>query len=540
MSRPPGRTPLRLSLPVALIMAACSGDQGYDIGTPEDRAALFDDLVTKTSAWEAWSPVKNARLEHDPEAAMQALRDEVVAADTEEELFYALSRLSAARKDRHLTVGLVDGGLRLADTAGIDQSNYPIPGSTVPHAPVRFAVDYGREDAPELFISDVAAELEEIVSRGDRPLMGNRVSRVNGRPLAEYIAMVEPYHRYSSVNSLWWQLAEWLPQRSAQFPPWVYDDDLLLTLRRDDDSEYTVSLPYLPRHRVHWTTPYPRRYPNTYSVLETGTFTLFLPNDDAPYVLLRWNGFQDGLTADMDTLMTYAEREGLLDRSVIVDATRSRGGSNGAYALRRLSPTPFRTTFGNLRISDASRQFVRDRASGLGDRPRFAGVAGDGDDGTWLLDWIENDFAEADARGDDYTPPVPFKLAHLPKDADGIVQPAAVHFRGQLIVWLSPYGGSHLDQFASMVADNDLGITMGMPPAGYSNTWEWEEILEHPATGEPLVSFMWNIGHSIRPNGEVLEGNPIEVDEYVPVTRDNFRDYHPTLLRRSLARLGIE
>ena len=90
-----------------------------------------------------------------------------------------------------------------------------------------------------------------------------------------------------------------------------------------------------------------------------------------------------------------------------------------------------------------------------------------------------------------------------------------------------------MDQFASIVSDNALGYTIGMPTGGYSNTWEWEETLRFPTTGAPLVEYMWSIGHTFRPNGEILEGNPAAVQEYVPLTRDNFEIYHEELLGRA-------
>ncbi|MGQ0733167.1 MAG: hypothetical protein ACT4QD_05860 [Acidobacteriota bacterium] len=37
----------------------------------------------------------------------------------------------------------------------------------------------------------------------------------------------------------------------------------------------------------------------------------------------------------------------------------SGGGSRGAYVLARLSARPFKTTFGNLRISDITTAFSR-------------------------------------------------------------------------------------------------------------------------------------------------------------------------------------
>jgi hypothetical protein len=77
-----------------------------------------------------------------------------------------------------------------------------------------------------------------------------------------------------------------------------------------------------------------------------------------------------------------------------------------------------------------------------------------------------------------------------------------------------------------------------MPPGGYSNTWEWEEILELPGTDRPLVGFMYSIGHSIRPNGGILEGNPAAVDEWIPLTAENVESYYPLLLERVLALMG--
>jgi hypothetical protein len=49
---------------------------------------------------------------------------------------------------------------------------------------------------------------------------------------------------------------------------------------------------------------------------------------------------------------------------------------------------------------------------------------------------------------------------------------------------------------------------------------------------------MYSIGHSIRPNGEILEGNPAAVDEWIPLTAENVESYYPLLLERVLALMG--
>ena len=48
------------------------------------------------------------------------------------------------------------------------------------------------------------------------------------------------------------------------------------------------------------------------------------------------------------------------------------------------------------------------------------------------------------------------------------------------------------------------------------------------------------ICHTIRPNGQVLEGNPAEIDECVLVTRENFELYYDELLSRAYRHLGLE
>ena len=159
---------------------------------------------------------------------------------------------------------------------------------------------------------------------------------------------------------------------------------------------------------------------------------------------------------------------------------------------------------------------------------------------SWLIDWARTDAMAAIERGDDYTPPVPFKLAHLPKDSDGLLQPARLHFSGDVVIINGNVrGGSHLDQFVAMFVDNDMAYFVGMPTGGYSNTWEWGQTIYLFKDGRwrPLVFFEWSIGHTIRPNGEVLEGNPARPHQYIPLTRENFAEYHQILFDAAIAAL---
>ena len=51
---------------------------------------------------------------------------------------------------------------------------------------------------------------------------------------------------------------------------------------------------------------------------------------------------------------------------------------------------------------------------------------------------------------------------------------------------------------------------------------------------------MWDIGHTIRPNGQILEGNPAPVNVYIPVTRENFAAYKSLLLKKAMEWLNAE
>ena len=515
---------------------ACDGDRsgGSDpAGTPELRAALFDSIVAMTERREAWSELKNEALSFDPLEEMRALRDTVVGAETGEELFYALARLSHARRDRHLDVALVPGGVSIPDSAGVDVWSGPAAAPPL-EAPIRVLPDYS-EEVPAYFVADVA----EYLSGPDGPQPGDRIIAVNGLPVAEYEEAVRPYMRHSSIAGLRWKVAEAMTRRSATFPPALRSDALQLEVERADGTSVSLALSYLQTESLVWSGVSEPRYPGFSTAHSTPTYDLLLPNDGRPVIILLWHRFESSLKEDIDGLMAMAESRGLLDHALLFDATRSGGGSLGAYALQRLQGRAFKTTFGTLRLSDVIEPFVQEKQEEFEDKRVYdSGGPETIDDGTWLMDWLEDDVMADLARGESVTEPVPFKLAHAPKGSDGVLEPTPVHFRGPMVVFSGPNGGSHLDQFISIVADNNLAPIIGMPAGGYSNTWEWEEVLTFPGTDRPVVGFMWSIGHTVRPNGEILEGNPAPVDEWVPLTAENFDRYYQILYDRALAHLG--
>jgi pimeloyl-ACP methyl ester carboxylesterase len=495
------------------------------LGTRAQRDALVDSILEMTRRREAWSPFKESAMRYDPLAEMEAVRGEVVNASTEEELYYALTKLSNARRDSHLYLTPVPDGLS---------------GPRLPEvrAPIQVLPDYSDMDAPGFFVSGVD---DRALSGSDLPgagrvRIGDALVTINGRSIPEFVETFRAWTRHSAPQGLFWRLARDVPIRAPATAPWMYGETLDLELEDAAGVRYRASLPYLEPEAIELELGESELYPGFSTVMERFNFNVLRPDDGRAVVLLQWLDFEYELIQDIVDLMEYAEAEGILEHMLVLDVTASSGGSRGAYAIQRLVDKPFRTTYGNLRVSDAAEEMIEAWAAEEDlDVPEIFGL---NESRSWLHEWARTDAREAVRRGDAYTEATPFKLAHLPAGSDGILQPAPVHFSGPIAIIGGPNGGSHLDQFVSMFADNDLAFTIGMPTGGYSNTWEAEETLYFPGTDQPIVQFMWNVGHTLRPNGEILEGNAVEPEVYVPLTRENFRTYHRDLLDAALRRLA--
>ena len=522
---------LRLLLVILLSLSSAS-DNECTASTAEERAALFDYIFNATLNRQAFSNVKNQRLGLDVVQLMHNERRTFVNAETQEDLYFALVRLSNARKDRHLSVKPVEGGLWLQDYWGPRFSQQPPLKETA----VRFATDYNEKS---VFVSDYAVDMEGQIEIGDK------LVTVNDVPFRDYVAALEPYVRYSIFEGFWCKLSERMNQWNYQTPPSFYNGkEMKYTLERQSDgTHYTVVLPFLPRKEITWTGRGQPTYPEFTLANEFMCFTMYV-HQGKPVVLLVWHGFDEDLMDDIAHLMDYAQKEDLLDHSLILDATHSRGGSRAPLVIQHLSPKSFKTAFGNLRISDMTEQFIKQQQKyNLGYYTKTRNFNDDMnktlDDGTWLMDWLETSVLPAVKRGQEYSNNVPFKLSHAPMYSDGILHPASLHFQGRMVALFGPFGGSQVDQFASILVDNELAHTIGMPTGGFSNTWDWSETLYWNNT-TPIASYMWSIGHTIRPNGQILEGNPAAMDDYVPQTRENYLRYRNELVARAMHHLGLD
>ena len=220
---------------LALGMASCSGTNPVPgslarVGTAESRGALFDSILAMTERREAFSPLKEATLGFSALDDMRALREEFVNVSTEAELYYALVRLSNARRDHHLSVSPVLGGLRLAELPNVS-------------APIRVLVDYTNLNVPTFFLA--AVDESALGTEDARPTPGHRIVRINERTIAEYVEAFTPWVVHSSIHGLYWDMARDLPRRMANVPPWMYESSLRLDLEPRSGDGYSLSLPYM-------------------------------------------------------------------------------------------------------------------------------------------------------------------------------------------------------------------------------------------------------------------------------------------------------
>ncbi len=481
-----------------------------------ERTAFFDLFVAKTMDRTAWSPFKWERIgtTFERELELHALRAEFSAADTRIKMLRAIRKLNYIRKDNHLNLDLVD--------TVVDNR----------FAPIKFYPDLTEESQPFFFVTNFTSEVSDLgVNRGDR------LVAVNGIPTNEYLWMLEPYLRGSTRRHVYLKEAPvYLSAKNSLFGPELYaeGDTVDYVLENGVTGEWydvTLSYDFESAEVVHWQfapavvgdrAPNATRYRQFYerfgfeSVFDNELDAALYLNRNIGVALIEWYDLED-TEQSINALVAAAAREGALGYDLIIDGTHGSGGTGSELVVRALSDAPFKTTFGNVRVSDVA----------------FAN-ANKGNHGPAVEEWIDDAIAE----GRSCTTNEPFKLRNFPRGSDGVMEPAAERFTGDKVMLFFPWGGSNLDQFASMVEDNpETGIhTVGMTMGGYSNTWEWGETLDVPGIGP--VFFEWNIGHTIRPNGEVLEGNPSHAAEWIPFTRDNFDHYFELLMTRALAHLG--
>ena len=126
------------------------------------------------------------------------------------------------------------------------------------------------------------------------------------------------------------------------------------------------------------------------------------------------------LLRDVARLMRFAQDRDCLSHDLILDMTRCRGGSRGAYAVQRLFGKRFKTTFGNLRVSDVTPLFVEQQKRRFARlRPRKA--IEDLDNGRWLMQWLLEDVQDAIARG---APPATEATRRSPRAKNPIDRPS--------------------------------------------------------------------------------------------------------------------
>jgi len=464
-----------------------------NVGTEIERNALFDTLVNRTLRWEAWSPYKNRKNSNDYKTDVEPLRLEFQQAQTQLDLLVALQKMSNLRHDRHLSV----------------RENFSNVSSQRTSAPIKFWPDFSKE-MPSVFVVDTSTNFS--VYSSQKVQLGDVLVAVNEEPVESYYHRVVPFLRFSTYNGSLWEFAESISEKRSVFDPSLYEGTTVsYQFRSSDDQEYQVVLPFntIDHDFTNSGSRSLEGYQFLTSNIDMEMFVKYL--SDNVIVLLLWKDFED-VENSVNQVMAYARQNNLLNSNVILDISESSGGSGAPDLIRVLAKEPFQTTLGNVKIGDYLDDF----------RQQFSGS---------VRSWLDSDVEIARQNGAEYSPNVPFKLQYFSKDQPGIMQPATERFTGEVVLITGSNAGSQVDQCAAMLIDNNIPInSLGMPCGGYSNTWEYEPYMVFPAESSEGFEYHWNIGHTIRPNGEVLEGNPALPSDPTPLTSGNFSSYYDDLI----------
>ena len=130
-----------------------------------------------------------------------------------------------------------------------------------------------------------------------------------------------------------------------------------------DGERASYTLPYRSDEDLEWarlSEPTLSRVPAR--AADTRRSTCIRSDDGRPMVgddLVRVPGDHGRRRRRLGSLCV-AEND-LLGHALVVDGTRSRGGSRGPYAVQRMTSKPFTTTFGNLRLSDVTPLFIAEK-----------------------------------------------------------------------------------------------------------------------------------------------------------------------------------
>lgn len=470
---------------------------------------LYKYLTSSIFEREAFSIKKNQNLNINLEKQFKEYRTSFLQAKTDEELYFEILKLSNIRRDSHLKM------------KPLFLKNY-----TNKVLPVKFAVVFD-DNRPVFIVEQIA---EGFSSKFPDLRVGDELIKVSNTNFDNLLELTKKYIPSSTNNNHYFRLAKYLSTNIYNLSKVVDFNNPTFTFKAHDNSTYSCIFSY--ENKCDFTFKEVEKYNDYDLVLKGNNFNTYVCKKE-DILLLEWLDFEKDLPDEVDKLMEWAVENSKLKYDLIIDATHSSGGSNSIYALRRLTGKTFKITKGNLKISDITSDFITKKTKGEidDDEIKYAKRA-EIDDGTALRNWLNTQVKDSCNCNAKYSNNVIFKMKY--KTYNDRVYPYETHFEGKIVALFSPRGGSQLDQFASIIRDNQLAYSIGMNTGGYSNTWEWKEQIINPNTGNVLCYFMWNIGHTIRVNGEILEGNPARVDYYFPPTKDIILNYSNLLINESV------
>ncbi len=521
------RAALRWLVPVLLCLCAC-GDDGPDradamadgdaapdadtdartplpadrwLGT--DRAATFDRWLAAIRGVHHVSEDAFARLGTTLDAEVARSRARFLTASGDEAAYYAIVSLVAALHDAH-----------------VELHHFGAPGR-------RDLPDVLVPDEPTVFVrANIRAEREgdhtTYAVSAESIAPGAELLAVDGISIDELEDRLREWYRLHSPEGLRDFVASWVTYRDPRaLPAPSPGDQLTLRVRTasGDEEDATLTWEAIAQTRG---LPGPPRCCETFGSSEAATDyerrTPFASGE-------QWCAYDvDAVTVVRACSFAYVDRDALVrDQQAMLDAIEVRAPARVLFDVRENGGGDFDPVFFGA---------FTDRSYAIPLKRFYFGPALREDPGLLdraivFLERVPDPIALLEgelARGEDFSRAFPFFCRTAACEATE----ATYEGRGlptyEVAVLTGPGCASSCDDFVSILRDNAIASTVGVPSAGADSPFRY--VLELALADGTTFDLVVTAGVSERPGGTtILEGHPPPIDVEVAQVRENRGNY---------------
>jgi len=449
-----------------------------------DRVSLFDQHLKLIEGGTLISERGIVGLGLTRPEQVERARQRYLSAATRDDAYWALLSLRNTTHDAHGDL-VVPKSLR--------------PEPRVVKLPMTFVADAWWTAGPRFVVSESAIpEVEP----------GFELERFDGRSIPDALREAFDWHSDSSLASFHLWASRWFSSRDSWLTPIPSRRSVSLSLhdprtgrRVEVIAAFEATSGTRARHAEDAT-----RQPTF-----KGEHLSGFADAARGIAIVRIDSFRSS-RGDLEQLERFLDAQPPGTR-VLLDVRENTGGGTGHQVLGLFIPCAIRST---SRVA-VSVPLLRSSASFRAGVLRFASS-----------DETARALSKELEAGRAVSSPVSFQCNARTCQTEFLVRPARARPPLPVALLIGPTCMSGCDQFAAMFADNSVGPVLGQPTRGASAPFRLPWPL--PLANGTSASVTLNVGQTLRPNGEVLEGNPVKPTAFVEPA--------PTMLEAALERLA--